>query len=126
MTATTTLPATPPAGCKLLKLVVPNDNNKLACNLFSVINYAPKRLIGKEEFGNVYEIKQDDGSCVYVHCIKIQRLSFIGIADENTMPATGMDEFTFKAQWMEKHPDTVHTTPMAIYYYQVIAKTPAV
>ena len=108
-------------------LVVENENNKLNCNGFTVIHFAPPEhyiddnfkhhhAILEEDYDRVYLIKNGDEN-IYVKLTGFLRLPFKYIGDVFTVPATGMGMQEWIAAWIKKYPKTDNETKMAIYTY---------
>jgi hypothetical protein len=120
MTITTTFP-----------LAIENANNKLACNFFSHIHFAPRksgyRNIGQESkllpgditedtFNKVFLIKNNDTE-VLVQLHDFRRLTFQEISSSDTLLASGMMQNEWKSKFITKYPHVNNETEMAIYFY---------
>ena len=94
-----------------------NQNNKLLCQAFVVINFAPKDPLTSKDMLQVFSIQYDGGNFL-AHLVNVIEKTFLEINDCYTLPATGMREGEWRRDWMRKNPDTTDDTKLAVYYYQ--------
>ena len=95
-----------------------NENNKLLCQGFVQIHFAPAPGTVKEkDFEKLYVVRKD-GEDIFLKLESFVRVPFSHIGSIATIPATGLDSFTWAKQWMEKYPKTNMDTEMAVYCYQ--------
>lgn len=111
-------------------LAIENENNKLACDHFIQINLAPpppevqpdgsvKAYITTKTFEQVFVIDQPTEK-LYVLLVDLFRLFFSEISSAHTFQASGLSVFDWIDKFREKYPKVTDSTPMAIYFYQVI------
>jgi len=94
-----------------------NDNNKLACEGFNQIHFAPPHFAIKEsDFEKIYCIKKD-GEEIFVKLVDFLRIEFQHIGSVFTIPAAGMQSDEWAKEWVKKYPKTKPDTEMAIYSY---------
>ena len=99
-------------------LTLANDNNKLLCNGFIQIHFAPEEgSIREGDFNRVYQVKVAD-EMIEVKLVDFTRLLFEQIGTILTIPATGLTAEAWKVQWLKKYPATVWYTKMAVYCYE--------
>lgn len=98
------------------ELKIDNDNNKLQCNGFLQVHFAPPAPISEEKFNITYLINTD-GASIFVKLDSFIRIRFWQISSIYTIPGYGIDSFDFKKQFKEKYPKTNDETEMAVYCY---------
>lgn len=109
------------------QLKIENDNNKLQCEGFLQIHFAPpvngfdpsgqfKIAIKEESFNTTYMINVN-GEDIFVKLDCFTRIKFWQISSIYTIPGYGVDSFDFKKMFKEKYPNTNDETQMAVYCY---------
>lgn len=103
------------------KLVVPNENNKLACQIFTVIHFAPPDavMINEPLIGNRYVVETDDGSRI-VELVHFERMPVIHLDSFHTIAACGCTVDVWRKNFHEKYANTNHETKIAIYCYMYV------
>ena len=109
------------------ELQIENSNNKLQCQGFVHISFAPPVSyfdrqgnyvvpIKESSFDQVYLIKHEEKE-IFVKLINFTRLKFWQISCVDTIAGYGLDSFDWKKQFKEKYPDCDEETEMAVYCY---------
>ncbi len=100
------------------ELPIENENNKLQCNVFFEINFAPTAAqpLLDWHFEKDYLIKIDD-HLKTVNLVNFWRVPFKNMHDWVTIAATGLPAPQWKFAWKELHPETTDETQMGIYCY---------
>ena len=102
------------------KLSIPNENNKLLCDGFVHIQFAPPHETVREaDFNEVYEIDVDE-TVARFQLVDFLRLPFNSIGSAFTVPATGMRSDEWRDKWIERYPKTERDTELAVYCYKKI------
>lgn len=99
------------------RLVLQNDNNKLACSCFLQIHFAPPRRISESELSQVYEVDYN-GDILLVEMAGMVRMPFSSISSVFTLPATGKESEQWRKEWNKQYPSTTDATSMAVYMYR--------
>jgi len=99
------------------KLFLQNDNNKLACNCFLQIHFAPPRRVAESEMSQVYSIEYN-GENLLLEMAGMIRLPFSSIGSVFTLPATGKESQQWSKEWKDQYPSTTDATSMAVYMYR--------
>lgn len=103
------------------RLFLQNDNNKLACNCFLQIHFAPPRRIAESELSQVY-VTDHDGKDIILEMADMIRLPFSQLGNVFTLPATGKESDAWQADWKKQYPLTEDNTAMAVYMYRRVVK----
>ncbi len=101
-----------------IPLKLANDNNKLACNGFIQLHFAPPQgTVHEKDFDKLYVVNQNDEN-IFVKLVSFARIPFDLIGTVLTIPATGVESDVWREKWLQKYQDTKPETEMAVYCYQ--------
>lgn len=98
-------------------LAITNENNKLGCDAFIVINLAPSGPVHEKDMERLYSVKHND-DLVIVQLVDILRLPLSAVNTTMTLPASGKAWHEWIKDWRLKNPNTTPETCMAVYYYK--------
>lgn len=99
-------------------LTLTNENNRLNCDGFIQIHFAPAHgSVRESDFDKIYSVNHD-GAQLFLKLIDFKRTTFENIGSVYTIPSTGMTGDAWAKQWLKKYPKTKPDTEMAIYCYQ--------
>jgi hypothetical protein len=101
----------------MTELKLRNDNNKLACDAFLVIQFAPIGPVKDSDLYSTHLVKTKDGD-IYCQLVDFLRLPFSKISSLITLPAAGVESREWCKKWKEKYPSTTDDTEMGVYYYK--------
>lgn len=96
------------------KLHLENYNNKLQCDAFVEINFAPKTKFETKHTLQPYVLPNG----AIVKLIDVYLIKFDALTDVYTLPAMGMRAGEFWRWWWQSYPDTTEDTMMGIYFYK--------
>lgn len=102
------------------QLNITNENNKLQCDCFFVLDFAPpKETLREEHFEKTYLVKHD-GKDIYMQLQHFWRIPFAKMSSLYTIPATGIGVIEWQQMWLNKNPKTTEDTEIGIYCYKKI------
>lgn len=99
------------------ELKLKNQNNCLACDVFSYIQKAPARPIVEADFEKVF-FTWHEGKEIFFKMISLVRYKFGRMPDGVTLSATGLEAVDWCFLWRKEHPDVTDDSMMAVYYYK--------
>ncbi len=100
------------------ELKILNSNNKLLCDAFIEIHFAPPReTFTEKDFEKIYVIQKGEDS-IFVQLVAFTRIAFTNVPSVLTMPATAMESHEWRAYWLSRYPNTKPDTEMAVYCYK--------
>ena len=100
------------------ELKIANNNNKLFCDAFIEIHFAPPReTITAKDFEKIYVVQKGEES-IFVQLTSFTRVEFRNLSSILTMPAMAMESHEWRAYWLNKYPNTKADTEMAVYCYK--------
>jgi hypothetical protein len=105
----------------MTELKLKNDNNKLACQAFVVIQFAPQGSVRDSDLYNTYLVKTAAGD-IYCQLVDFIRIPFSKISSLITLPAAGIESREWCKKWKEKYPSTTADTEMGVYCYMRVNK----
>lgn len=100
-------------------LYLNNDNNRLHCDAFLQLHFAPVRRITESDYSQTYLIKVNEED-VLVRMVDMVRIPFDQVGSVITLPATGKESEQWRKDWLKTYPTTNENTMMAVYMYKRI------
>ena len=101
-----------------------NFNNKLTCESFVHITFAPVNLIPEHllEQPMLITVADNDSLKIEVITLDLCRLKLKDLRSHHTLPSHGMLCYEFIDWWRIKYPNSSEETDMAIYYHKQLKK----
>ncbi len=100
-------------------LYLNNDNNRLRCDAFIQLHFAPMKQITESDFSQTYVLKVDNED-VFVRMVDMVRIPFDQVGSVLTLPASGKESAEWRKDWLKTYPTTNANTMMAVYMYKRI------
>lgn len=99
------------------KLFLANDNNRLQCDAFTQVHFAPEQPIRESDMSRLYVVRINDVD-VFLQMVDLIRIPFKNIGSLVTLPASGKESAEWKRDFLKLYPSTTDETPMAVYMYR--------
>ncbi len=101
-------------------LKIDNENNKLACDVFTVIHFAPpvqdNQLVHGHMLGKRYLVNNE----FEVELLHYEMMPLIHLESVHTLACSGLLVLDWQVKFITRFPKTDHLTKMAIYCYSKV------
>jgi hypothetical protein len=102
------------------EIKIENRNNVLATDGFVVITFIEKESVPESDLLNMQYTCPLLPEGVTLKIIDFLRVDFKDLCSLMTLPATALEAYDFKMEWLQKYPKTEPRTKMAVYYYKKV------
>jgi hypothetical protein len=99
------------------RIYLKNDNNRLQCEAFLQIHFAPESRLTEKDLSNTFVVDVG-GVDTFLQMVDFMRVPFDQVSSLMTLPSTGMESDVWKQKWLEDFPNTQPGTMMAVYMYK--------
>ncbi len=99
------------------RIYLTNDNNRLGCDAFLQIHFAPLHGITESQLSQVFVVNAN-GTDRFLKMVSMIRIPFEQISSVMTLPASGKESDVWKEEWKKTYPSTNDITMMAVYMYK--------
>lgn len=100
------------------KITIQNQNNKLACPVFSHISFAPPDDVLRESQLPIPVLIQSGSQSIEASLIAMAIIKLREVSSIDTYLAAGVDRSAFMIQFLTDYPGTDADTRVAVYIYK--------